>query len=232
METFSALLALCVVNSMVTGEFPSQRPVTWSFDVFFDLRLNKWLSKQSWGWWFETPSSSLWRHCNDLEIWWMALKNNRAPLLTYFKLCASFCSHWWIQTGVTVQKPPIWVKIGDFLSPVTLKFDRWPWKTIGSLFYATSSYVHHFIAICEFKLELWSGKIANWGSICIDLCHLDLWPLTLTFCMDITFVNGNNCQKFEVDTMIRSLWKRCDRWTDGRMTDGRTEVFLELLDCS
>ena len=62
---FSALLALCVGNSPVTGEFPSQRPVTRSFDVFFDLRLNKRLSKQSWGWWLETPSRSLWRHCND-----------------------------------------------------------------------------------------------------------------------------------------------------------------------
>ena len=46
------------------GEFPTQRPVTRSFDVFFDLRLNKRLSKQSWGWWFETPSWSLWRQCN------------------------------------------------------------------------------------------------------------------------------------------------------------------------
>ena len=47
METFSALLALCAGNSPVTGEFPAQRRVTRSFDVFFDLRLNKWLSKQS-----------------------------------------------------------------------------------------------------------------------------------------------------------------------------------------
>ena len=47
-----------------TVEFPTQRPVTRSFDVFFDLRLNKRLSKQPWGWWFETPSWSLWRHCN------------------------------------------------------------------------------------------------------------------------------------------------------------------------
>ena len=48
------------------GEFPTQRPVTRSFDVFFDLRLNKRLSKQPWGWWFETPSWSLWRHCNGV----------------------------------------------------------------------------------------------------------------------------------------------------------------------
>ena len=46
------------------GEFPTQRPVTRSLDVFFDLRLNKRLSKQPWGWWFETPSWSLWCHCN------------------------------------------------------------------------------------------------------------------------------------------------------------------------
>ena len=46
------------------GDFPTQRPVTWGFDVFFDLRLNKRLSKQPWGWWFETPSWSLWRQCN------------------------------------------------------------------------------------------------------------------------------------------------------------------------
>ena len=63
-ETFSALLALCAGNSPVTGEFPTQRPVTRSFDVSLDLRLNKPLSKQSWGWWFETLSRPLWRHCN------------------------------------------------------------------------------------------------------------------------------------------------------------------------
>ena len=48
----------------VNGAFPAQRPVTRSFDVYFDLRPSKPLSKQSWGWWFETSSRSLWRHCN------------------------------------------------------------------------------------------------------------------------------------------------------------------------
>ena len=65
METFSALLAICAGNSPVPGEFPTQRPVTRSFDVFFDLRLNKRLSKHSWAWWFETLSPPLWRHRND-----------------------------------------------------------------------------------------------------------------------------------------------------------------------
>ena len=84
METFSALLALCARNSPVTGEFPTQRPVTRSFDVFFDLRLNKRLSKQWWGWWFE-PSRPLWRHCNvypkyEVIPWFsMGYKNSSMP---------------------------------------------------------------------------------------------------------------------------------------------------------
>ena len=64
METFSALLGICAGNSPVPGEFPAQRPVTRRFGVFFNLRLNKRLSKQSWGYWFETLSCSLWRHRN------------------------------------------------------------------------------------------------------------------------------------------------------------------------
>ena len=65
METFSALLAICAGNSPVPDEFSTQRPVTRSFDVFFDLRLNKQLSKQQWGWWFETPS----RHIIVMWSW-------------------------------------------------------------------------------------------------------------------------------------------------------------------
>ena len=60
----------CIIGHLC-GEFtgprwipPAQRPVTWSFDVFFDLGLNKRLSKQSWGWWFETLLCPLWRHFN------------------------------------------------------------------------------------------------------------------------------------------------------------------------
>ena len=68
METFSALLVICAGNSPVAGEFSAQRPVTRSFDVFFDLRLNKLLSKQSSGWWFNTLSRPLWRHCNVFRV--------------------------------------------------------------------------------------------------------------------------------------------------------------------
>ena len=67
----SALLAISAGNSPITGEFPTQRPVTQSFDVFYYLHRNTQLSKRSWGWWFETPSHPLLRHCNvswDLAI--------------------------------------------------------------------------------------------------------------------------------------------------------------------
>ena len=152
---------------------------------------------------------------------------------------------------------------------MTLKFDGWPSKTIGHLFYATSSFVHHFVAIGEFKLELQSGNAqsgsnsvlfrAAWPlnltddlqrqlgtspkhhqAICIisssyvnsnwsyspetvklgwDLCDLDIWPLTLTFCMDITFVIDNNSWKFQNDGNIAKKVWRADRQTD-RQTDG------------
>ena len=115
----------------------------------------------------------------DLEIWRMTLKNNRAPLLCCFKFCASFHSHQWFQTRVTVWKWPIWVKIDDFfvpLSRVTLKFDRWPWKIIGHLFYATSNFGHHSVAVGEFKLELQSETPnlgQNWPFF------LAVWPWNL-----------------------------------------------------
>ena len=195
----------------------------------------------------------------------MTLKNNRAPLPCYFKLCTSFQSHGWIQTGVTLQNRLIRVEISHFLSHVTikfegwpskmighlfynassfehhfvaiseskldlksgnaffflvkiddsfscvtLKFDRWPWKTFGQLSSATSSFGQNFIIIFEFKLELWSGNI--------DLCYLDFWPLT--FCMDLTFVIGNTSWKFHDDTMTRTLWTGViDRQTHTQ-TDG------------
>ena len=106
----------------------------------------------------------------------MTLKNNRAPLPCYFKLCAWFHSHRWLQTGVRVRKRPNRVKFVAFLARVTLKFCGWPWKTIGHLSYATSSFMHHFIAISEFKLELESGN-AQFGSKSARVTlKFDGWP--------------------------------------------------------
>ena len=105
----------------------------------------------------------------DLEIWLMASQNYRAPLLHYIKLCASSQTPLWIQTAVAVRKRSIRVKIGNFLPRVTLKFNRWAWKTIGILFYVTLSFVHHFKAIGEINLKLQPGNAQfgpKWAIFC------------------------------------------------------------------
>ena len=68
----------------------TQRPVTWNFDVFFDLRMKKWLSKQSRRQWLETSSRSLWRHCNDLDIWIILC----IIILGKFYIIVGHCSAW------------------------------------------------------------------------------------------------------------------------------------------
>ena len=83
METFTALLARCEGNPSVTGGFPSQRPVTRSFCVFFGLRMKKRLSKQSRRRWFQTPFCSLCRHCNAYEIY-LKLKSRGTLIVHYF----------------------------------------------------------------------------------------------------------------------------------------------------
>ena len=100
----------------------------------------------------------------DREIWWMTSKNNRALPLYYVKLCASFQIHWWIQAGFTVRKRSIRVQIGDMLCPVTLKFDGRPWKTIGHLFYAPSSFAQHSYPLVNSNWS-YSPEMPNLGQI-------------------------------------------------------------------
>ena len=118
----------------------------------------------------ETPNlGQIWRFLEpcDLEIWRMTLKNNRSSLLFYFKLCASFRSHWWIQSGVTVRKRPIWVKFDDFQSHLTLKFDGWPWtRQIWWIWKLRPAY---------------SPETPNLGQNrwCFVPCDLEVWWMTL-----------------------------------------------------
>ena len=123
------------------------------------------------------------KHPIWVKIWRMTLKNNRAPLLCYFKLYASFRSHRWIQAGVTVRKRLIWVKIDDFFSRVTFQLHIWPWKTIRHLLNGTSSFVHHFVAIGDFKLELQSGNAQFGSNLTIFRA---LWPCNLTYDLEKT----------------------------------------------
>ena len=111
----------------------------------------------------------------------MTSKNYRAPLLHSIKLWASSQTPRWIQTGVTVRKRSIRIKIsGVFLSRGTLKIDGCPWKTIGGFIYATLSFVYHFKAIGEFKLDLQSGNAQFGSKSAIFLSRVTLkfdgWP--------------------------------------------------------
>ena len=178
-------------------------------------------TRQIWGIWKlrpayspETPNLGQNRWCFvpcDLEIWWMTLENNMASLLCCFKLFATFHSHRWIQTGVTVRKRPIWVKFDNFYSCVTLKFDGWPWKTIGHLFNATSSFVHHFVAISDSKLEIQSGN-AQFGSK--STIFRAVWPWNLTYDLEQGKSEGfDSCDRpsnLKLDSN-RQFFRLCDR---------------------
>ena len=131
--------------------------------------------------WRLSPETSnlgqIWRSLEpcDLDIWRMNLKNNRAPLLCCFNLCASFRSHWWIQTGVTVRKRPIWVKIRRFF--YDLEIWRMTLKNNRAPLLCYLNFVQHFVATAESKLELQSGN-AQSGSNSTMLRAV--WPWNLT----------------------------------------------------
>ena len=95
METFSALLAICARNSPVSDEFPAKRPVTRSFDVFFDLRLDKRSSKHSWGGWFETLLCPLWRHRNEQWNVWYEYQNVSKVFNVYTRVNVNQTVKWW-----------------------------------------------------------------------------------------------------------------------------------------
>ena len=114
-----------------------------------------------------------------------------------------------LKLGLQSRNAQFGSKVETFLSRVTSKFDVWHWKTIGHPFYATSSFVHHSIAICAFKLELQSenGSIGFWPP---------LWPWTLTSDFLPLVITPENF------VMIR-WWEHSEEGvTDGR-TGGRTE---------
>ena len=150
-------------------------------------------------------------------------KNNRAPLSCNINLRASIHGHWWIETYVTVRKRPTVFKICNFLSRVTLQFDGWHRKNIRAHFLCHCKLCASFHSHVRNQTTVTVRKRPNWDRTCLELCDLTLWAMTLTFCMGITFVNGDISWNYYDDTMTGPLWKWCIIWTDGRR-----EVFLEL----
>ena len=145
-------------------------------------------------------------------MWRMTLKNNRAPLLSHFKLCALFRSHWWIQTGVIVRKRPIWVKFDDFYHRVTLKFDGWPWKTTD-----TSPKQHYAICISS---SSWVNSNWSYSPERVKLgCDLDLWPLTLIFCT-FAWTSPLSLVMTPENFMMIRWWEHSQKGVTDGQTDG------------
>ena len=175
-----------------SGVTVRKRPIWVKFDDFqsrLTLKFDGWpWTRQIWGIWklrpaysLETPNLGQNQWCFvpcDLEIWWMTLENNRASLLCCFKLCATFHSHWWIQTGVTVRKRPIWVKFDRFLEPchleiwwMTLKNNRAPLLCYFKLYASFRSHWWILAGVTVRKRPIWV-KIDNF---------LAVWPCNLTY---------------------------------------------------
>ena len=155
MEAFSALLALCAENSPVPGpgEFPAQRPMTQSFD----LRLNKCLSKKSWGWWFETLLRPLWRHYN------VTSKSNSAWL--------DFTV---MQTHLFLQILCQWLVIINYNNN-----NRYQWRKIPQPACLTSLCREDYIGAA---LEFHSKKMYVLSSTSISFRPFDAQMLNYTYC--------------------------------------------------
>ena len=158
----------------------------------------------------------------DLEIWWMTLKNNRA-LVHNFTTIDKFKLE--LQSG----NPSIWVKIGDFLSYVTLKFDGWYLKTIRYIVYAASSFVHNFVSIFKFKLEFRSGNTQIEAKFVLAFVTLtfDLWPCPFVWTSLLSMVIG----LYENFMMLR--WEEhSEKGVKDRQTDERTNRRTDGYRCS
>ena len=238
-EKFTAALMLCWIKKSYHPNITAILPKLWWYELIFTkqqlchLDLNQVrnkanlrdliavtglviLLKLDWNHWLFSPC--------DLEIWQMTSRNNKVLLLYYVKLCASFRIHRWIQTGVTVWKCSIRFEIGDILSCVTLKFDGWPWKTIGHLFWAISSSVHNFHCHVWIQTGVTVRKRLNVVMTSVNLTF-DIWPwhLAWTSLLSMVITPENfmmiwwqeHCEKCVTD-------RQTDRQTD-RRTDEQTE---------
>ena len=132
-----------------------------------------------------------------------------------------------------VRKRPIWVKISDVSYRVTLKFDGWPWKTIGHLSFAVSSFVQHFIAIGEFKMELQSGnaQFDGWPWKTIGHLYYATWSSMHHFVAIGEFkleLQSGNAQFGSKLTIFRAVWP-CNLTYDLEKQYGTSSMLLQAL---
>ena len=174
METFSTLLALREGNPPVIGGFPSQRPMVRSFDVSFDLRLNKRLSKQSRRWWFQTPWSSLWRDCNGnsqlqkiLRITWIQnathIHSNVGPIHLNYRAGTKECL-----TILQHSPPTNWFQSWAYF--LKWKFPKLSTNTYNQLFACSVSRSSIFKSSQRYCASLSRHHVLTWiVSSCCDV---------------------------------------------------------------
>ena len=146
----------------------------------------------------------------------MTFKNNRAPLLCYFKLCASFRSHWWIQTGVKSPETPNLGQIWRFLEPcdleiwrLTLKNNRAPLLSIIKLY---ASFQHHM----WIQTRVTVRKRLSWVLTSVTLTF-DLWPWPFAWTSLLSLVITPE------SFMMIWWWEHGEKGVTDRRTDGRTD---------
>ena len=110
-------------------------------------------------------------------------------------------------------------KLAIFVSHVTFKFDRWPLKTIGHVFYTISSFLHHFKAICEFKLELQHGNTQFWSNRWFFVpCNLQIWWMNSKHNREPLLCSSSYCastsSNWKIQTGVtvqkRPIWVKID----------------------
>ena len=185
-ETFPALLALCAENSPITGEFPSQRPVTRSFAVFFfffvvSLCFNKRSCKQSRRRRFETLSRSLWRHCNTMSWYFAKFRPsfcNMASDRKRFRNHQSAQYLWSVISNDVISAVP-----GDGLAPLGARPSAGTVMTGGLISYSHKTHtciVNSSITFIIERMTCWRYLISE--NICVrdivppDMGDLWWWP--------------------------------------------------------
>ena len=202
METFSALLVLCVGNSPVTDEFPSQKPVARNFSVFFDLRLKKKRSsKQLRRRWFEMSSRSLWRHCK-CSVWKMTsrpcdTKPISSPVITYHQIK-------YIDMMIIYD-----IQFSNYVKMEKFSFKEILWSvkatlTLIGIINGTNSQ----LAMKAFSLTLWAKRINILYQI------LDMWSFS-----------GNPLHWRPFDFYVSECWMNCTSWKRKKQSGSSTSEY-------
>ena len=154
----------CDLTSKIIGHlFYTTLTFVYHFNSIGEFKLNLHSANAQFG-----SKSAIFVPC-DLEIWWMTLENNRAPLLCYIKLCASFQIHRWIETEVTVRKRSIRVKIGEFF--VLCDLEIW-WMTLEN----NRVPLLYYTKLCA------SFQIHRWIQIGVTVRKRSIWVKIGIFC--------------------------------------------------